>query len=173
MPQRVLQRKLSPHKACSCYFYFGICHLQEAKEYSPKSLKNGSAITHSNLFELVFNQYHLLQKEYRLSPTFTPWPHSPSLSWDLNWQPFLHEPVSVRSSSLPPLGLPVTLLLYQKGHLVKAKEPWEHSLFVWLDNWSIRVTCCLPSYTNLCQDTTETQRHECLVYSDEYFCESH
>lgn len=72
-----------------------------------------------------------------------PWAEFPSLSWDLNWQPFVHKLVSVSNSSPPPLGLPVTSLVYQKGHLVKAREPWEHRLFVWLDNWS--VICCTVS----------------------------
>lgn len=78
--QRVLQCWLSPHKPCSYYFYFGICHLQvreEAKQYSPKSRKMGQRSPTPSYFNLWSTMLLkcssvLLGKECRLSPTFNP-----------------------------------------------------------------------------------------------------
>lgn len=149
--QRVLQRKLSPHEACSCYFYFGICHLQvreEAKEYSPKSPKMGQRSAPPTYFNSCSTAI--------ICWLFLSLSCSPRLSWVLNWQPFLHE-------------LIVHCLL--QGFLwpqcyTEKRSPGEGQRAVGTQCLCLTGVLVLRAawcFTWILAHATETQLHECLV----------
>lgn len=101
---------------------------RKLKNTAQSHRKNGSAITHSPKMILTCSQTPSFAGiKGALSPTLIP---SSNLlpaclgAWTRNL--FSTGPATVHISSLPPPGLPVTLLFYQKGHLLEAREPWEH-----------------------------------------------